>query len=53
VAIEVKSTRRRGSSSGLAAFAKVFSPDRTLLIGGDGISIEDFLSHPVDHWILN
>ena len=52
VAIEVKSTRRRGSLSGLAAFAQAFSPDRTLLIGGDGISIEDFLSNPVEHWIL-
>jgi predicted AAA+ superfamily ATPase len=52
VAIEVKSTPRRGSLSGLAAFAQAFSPDRTLIIGGDGISIEDFLSHPVEHWIL-
>ncbi len=53
VAIEVESTRRRGSLSGLVAFAQAFSPDRTLLIGGDGLSIEVFLSHPVEHWILN
>jgi predicted AAA+ superfamily ATPase len=51
LALEVKSSRQRGSLPGLAAFADAFSPDRTLLVGGDGISLEDFLSRPVEHWL--
>ena len=51
LAIEVKSSRRRGSLPGLAAFTDAFSPDRTLLVGGDGISMEDFLSRPVEYWL--
>jgi hypothetical protein len=51
LAIEVKSSRRRGSLPGLAAFTDAFSPDRTLLVGGDGISMEDFLSRPVEYWV--
>ena len=51
LAIEVKSTRARGARSGLAAFEKQFAPDRTMLVGGDGTPVEEFLSHPVDHWI--
>jgi hypothetical protein len=33
----------------LDAFAAAFRPDRTLLIGGDGIALGDFLSRPVEH----
>ena len=51
LALEVKSARARGARSGLAAFEKQFAPDRTLLVGGDGIPIEEFLTHPVDHWV--
>ena len=50
-AIEVKSSRSRGAHSGLAAFAETFSPDRILLVGGDGVALEDFLSQPVAHWL--
>lgn len=42
-ALEVKSGRR-GSNSGLPRFAKEFHPDRSLVIGTDGISLEDFFS---------
>ena len=49
-AIEVKSSRHRSSTSGLQAFSQSFSPRRVLLVGGDGIPIEDFLTHPIDHW---
>ena len=35
----------------LDAFAAAFRPDRTLLIGGDGIALGDFLSRPVEHWM--
>ena len=50
-AIEVKSGRDRGSQTGLVAFNQAFGPDRALLVGGDGISVEEFLSEPVRHWV--
>ncbi len=51
VAIEVKSSRASTARPGLAAFSDAFSPQRTLLVGGGGITVEDFLSHPVEHWL--
>jgi predicted AAA+ superfamily ATPase len=51
VAIEVKSGRRRDMLPGLEAFATAFEPNRVLLVGADGISVEEFLSKPVDHWV--
>jgi len=48
VAIEVKSGRRRDSLPGLAAFSKAFKGSRVLLVGGDGIPLEEFLSTPVE-----
>lgn len=50
-AIEVKSGRAPEALPGLGAFAEAFKPKRTLLVGGDGIAIEDFLSRPVEHWL--
>ncbi|MEE8367379.1 MAG: DUF4143 domain-containing protein [Thermoanaerobaculia bacterium] len=51
-AIEVKSSAgRTGALSGMAAFSGKFSPTRTLLVGGDGIPIGEFLGKPVEHWI--
>jgi predicted AAA+ superfamily ATPase len=50
-AIEVKSGRRRGRLSGLEAFSAAFHPDRTLLVGGDGIPLESFLERPVELWV--
>jgi hypothetical protein len=50
-AIEVKSGSARSYHSGTAAFAKAFKPTKTLLVGGDGIAVETFLSKPVEHWI--
>ena len=50
-AIEVKSGRARDAQPGLAAFAKPYRPRRKLLVGGDGISLEEFLSRPVEHWV--
>ncbi len=26
-------------------------PKRTLLVGADGIPVEEFLSKPVEHWV--
>lgn len=51
VAIEVKSGRSRETQSGMAAFAETFRPARKLLVGGDGISVEVFLSKPVEYWV--
>ena len=51
VAIEVKSSRTPHAFSGLAAFSGAFKPKRTLLIGADGIPLDEFLSRPVEHWL--
>lgn len=51
LAIEVKSARRRDALSGMSAFIDAFQPDRTLLVGGDGIDLETFLSRPVEGWL--
>jgi predicted AAA+ superfamily ATPase len=51
VAVEVKSGASKGSLSGMEAFDKIFKPKRNLLVGGDGMSLEKFLSHPVEEWL--
>jgi hypothetical protein len=50
-AIEVKSGRSPDTLPGLEAFVAAFKPGRTLLVGGDGIALEEFLSRPPTHWI--
>jgi hypothetical protein len=50
-AIEVKSGGAPPDRSGIEAFQRAFDPDRVLLVGGDGIGIEEFLSLPVEHWV--
>jgi predicted AAA+ superfamily ATPase len=50
-AIEVKSGRPRDAGSGVRAFAEAFHPARSLLVGGDGIAVDEFLSRPVAHWV--
>jgi len=52
-AIEVKSGRAPQAHPGTAAFAAAFKTKRTLLVGGDGISVEEFLSRPVSEWLAN
>ncbi len=51
-AIEVKSGRSPEALPGMAAFVAAFDPDRTLLVGGDGIALEEFLAKPASHWVL-
>ena len=46
-ALEVKSGRTRSVQLGLAVFAQAFKAARTLLLGGDGIPVEQFLLTPV------
>jgi predicted AAA+ superfamily ATPase len=50
-AIEVKTGRARDARAGLGAFAEAFGKPRLLLVGGDGISVEEFLREPLEHWI--
>lgn len=51
VGIEVKSSRPRGARAGLEEFSRAFSPDKILLVGGDGIPVEEFLAAPVEVWL--
>jgi predicted AAA+ superfamily ATPase len=51
VAIEVKSGRAPQTHPGIAAFSAAFRPQRSLLIGADGIAVEEFLARPVSHWV--
>jgi uncharacterized protein len=50
-AIEVKSGGRRETLPGMEAFARQFKPKRQLLVGGQGIPLEEFLSRPAVHWL--
>ena len=51
VALEVTSSRKKGTPSGMAAFCKAFPVTRQLLVGGNGIPIDEFLSMPVENWL--
>ncbi len=51
MAIEVKNGRAQDVLPGLGAFAEAFNPTRTLLVGGDGISLDEFLARPVEDWL--
>jgi uncharacterized protein len=50
IAIEVKSGRAPQAHAGTAAFAEAFKVRRTLLVGGDGVPLEDFLGRSVSEW---
>ena len=50
VGIEVKSGPEAGSSRGLEEFEKTFKPARTMLVGEQGISLEEFLSRAATDW---
>ena len=50
-AIEVKSGRASDTLPGMEAFAAAFKPQRLLLVGDDGIPVEEFLTQPVEHWV--
>ena len=51
VGVEVKSGRSPVALPGLAAFSEAYKPTRTLLVGSDGIPVEEFLSRPVTDWL--
>jgi predicted AAA+ superfamily ATPase len=51
VAIEVTSGRRKDTLPGMEAFDKAFHPRRKLLVGGQGMPLEEFLlAHPQE-WL--
>lgn len=49
-AIEVKSGRSPTVHRGMEAFRRSFKVHRSLLVGGDGVSVEEFLARPVAEW---
>jgi len=51
VCFEVKSGRTRQRLSGMSAFTKGHKPKRQLLVGQEGIPLEDFLMSPVERWL--
>ncbi|HVZ45417.1 MAG TPA: ATP-binding protein [Ramlibacter sp.] len=50
-AIEVKSGRSPQALAGMAAFEAAFKPRRTLLVGGDGIAVDEFLARSPSDWV--
>lgn len=51
IVMEVTSSRRKDSTPGMNLFAKEFHPHKKLLVGGQGIPLEEFLSTPPEHWL--
>ncbi len=51
VAIEVTSGRRKDAFSGMAAFSEKFRPTLRLLIGGQGVPLDEFLAAPAESWV--
>ncbi len=51
VALEVKSGRRRESLAGMETFARQFKPKRKILVGGQGIALEEFFLQPAEAWL--
>ncbi len=50
-AIEVTSGRRKDALPGLRAFLGAYPKARTLLVGGQGLPLEEFLGRPAAHWM--
>jgi predicted AAA+ superfamily ATPase len=51
VALEVKSNKKEYTLQGMEDFCKAFDVKRQLLVGGQGIAIEEFLASPVEKWV--
>ena len=48
--VEVKSSGRRGAGRGRSLFIERFGTTHSLIVGGEGIPLVDFLSVPARHW---
>lgn len=51
LAIEVKSGKYQGAIQGFDSFLDAYSSAKTLLVGSDGVSLQEFLSYPATHWL--
>ena len=51
VAIEVKSGAKKQRLPGIETFCQTFQVKRPLLVGTQGISIEEFLISPIERWL--
>jgi predicted AAA+ superfamily ATPase len=51
VALEVKSSKKEYTLQGMEDFCKAFDVKRQLLVGGQGLAIEEFLASPVEKWV--
>lgn len=51
VTIEVKSSRRATAFPGTESFARLFPVKRKLLVGPQGIGLEEFLTTPAEQWM--
>lgn len=51
VAIEVKSSNKETALQGMDAFCREFDVKRRLLVGGQGIAVEEFLTSPIQTWM--
>ena len=51
VGIEVKSGAAPAAPAGLSEFERRFNPRATVVAGGSGVPLHEFLSLPADHWI--
>ena len=49
--LEVKSGDESGSLRGFQEFERLFSPDVSLLVGAEGIPLNEFLTVPADYWL--
>jgi predicted AAA+ superfamily ATPase len=52
-AIEVKSGAARESMPGMEAFAAAHKTHRKLLVGADGVPVEEFLARPAEAWLAD
>jgi len=50
IAIEVKSGQKKTSLPGIEAFSKEFAVRKTLLVGYNGIPLDEFFCVPVEEW---
>lgn len=50
IAIEVKSGSQSSALPGMKRFNEQFKVKRNLLLGADGLPLEDFLSTPIEDW---
>ena len=51
VGIEVKSSKKEYTLEGMEEFCKTFNVKRQLLVGGQGIPVDEFLASPVEKWL--